>query len=150
MIIAQKNIENYQFVSIVTSVQSSKYYFPDLPNLRHVRCHSITSYSIGQLPVDNNNNAVVSNVGFVNAYLTLVSGTDEIVQNLDLSMLNPVSSNVATSPSNYIHGYLDLNGLVIDFSKSYVQYTPSASFSIPTAGYSFVFGIIYSHIKDNV
>lgn len=150
MIISQKNIENYQFVSIVTTANASKYYFPDLPNLREVKLHSIVAYYRGVLPVDNNNNALVANAGFRNAYITLVSGNDEVVQSLDLGMLNPISTNAAVGLPNYIHGYMDFGGLVINFSKSYIQYTPSASFTIPAFGYSFGFGIIYSHINRNV
>jgi len=147
MIASAKKIKNYQLVTIPTVSTSNKYYFPDLPNLREVRVSSIVSFHRGLLPRDIYNVQPVTNSDFRNVYITLVTGAEEVVQTYDLTMLNPISAGGAISTFGNAYGNIDLNGLVINFSKSYVQF-PGGSYSIPAADFSFVFGIYYEYINQ--
>jgi len=144
MIGSPRRLKNYQFVQIQTTSTNNKYYFPDLPNLRSVLVHSITSFHSGILPRDLNGNTGITNANFRNAYITLVTGSDEVVQNYDLPMLNPIAAAGALSTYGHYYGNIDLAGLVINFSKSYVQF-PGGTFSMPAAGFSFMFGINYEY-----
>jgi hypothetical protein len=88
---------------------------------------------------DINNVNLVGNGDIVNAYLTLYSGNKEAVQNLPLIKL----INVTAQQSGNNDGLFTLDNLVVDFSKSFVQFASGYS-PVTTLPYSFEFGVYYT------
>lgn len=139
MIFQQQLLDNYQFVTIPVLAQQNRYYFPDLPNLRHVKTSSISFYFATTLAKDINNIPLVP-TSATSAFLTLTSNNEEVIQKLDLMLFNPISSNITYWNNT---GVLPLDDLVFDFSKSYVEFASGVAF--PAAPFSFAFGVFYKY-----
>jgi hypothetical protein len=141
MIFQDYPVFNYQFVTIQVNTASTtaKQYFPDLPNLRDVQTLGIVAYHANIFAKDNNGIALVDYVQFAYSALTLTVGNEEVIQNMDLQIFNPIVGNaVQYSP----FGMLALKGQRFDFSKSYVTITSGQTGSA-TVPYSYAFGIYY-------
>jgi hypothetical protein len=131
----------YNFINIQLVVNSNtgKFYFPDLPQLRTAKIQAISFYSsVSAMSKDINNVNLVSTQDTSNCFLTLYSGNKEAIQNLPLYKL----INITQTQQGNNDGLFQFDNLVVDFSKSYVQfatgYAPSSS--LP---YSFQFGVYY-------
>ena len=126
-------------VSIVLNDANGKYYFPDIPQLRDAKLQAIeiiTNIS-GWMDADYNNVTLVSYSNFRGAYVTLYSGNKEAVQNLPALKL----FNLADVTQANIDGLFTLDNIVVDFSKSYIQFATS---SIPSSfPLSVLFNIYY-------
>lgn len=129
---------NYQLVQITSNTVLTRYYFPDLPNLRDVKTYKITAFHRGLIEKDLNNVNLIGQSDFENSYMTIYANGFEYIQKLGLSSLQTISLE-----NNYknMNGGLCLQPLTIDFSKSYVEIAPSITPSFPA---SFVFGIYYA------
>jgi hypothetical protein len=134
---------NYQFVSLQINSITSRYYFPDLPNLRDVKTYCISTYNSDFIEQDINNVNIISRSDMSHAYITLYAENREKFQRLDLSYFCTLI-NYAGLVANYgsWSGSLPIDFLKIDFSKSFIEfnsgYTPATTppFVIP-------FGIYY-------
>lgn len=131
----------YNFINIqlVVNANTGKSYFPDLPQLRTAKIQAISFYSaISSMTKDINNVNLLNNNDLARCFLTLYSGNKETVQNLPLFKLINVTTNLAGNND----GLFQFDNLVVDFSKSYIQfangYTPTT-----TLPYSFEFGVYY-------
>jgi hypothetical protein len=134
---------NYQFVSVQINSAQSRYYFPDLPNLRDVKTYCISSYNSNILQRDINGVPTVNQTDFSNSFITLYANNREVFQRLDMQYFLTLI-NYGAFPNNYASytGSLPIDYLKIDFSKSFIEfasgYTPST-----TTPYVFPFGIYY-------
>jgi hypothetical protein len=131
----------YNFINIQLVVNSNtgKFYFPDLPQLRTAKIQAISFYSrVSTMTKDINNVNLVTVADTSNCFLTLYSGNKEAIQNLPLYKL----INVTQTQQGNNDGLFQFDNLVVDFSKSYVQfatgYTPTS-----VLPYSFEFGVYY-------
>ncbi len=134
---------NFEFVSLKVLAANSKYYFPDLPNLRNVKIQRINFYTPNILKTDLNkvlNMGGVSNNIFDGChFLTLNKGGTEIVKNLEAVKLTPFSGN---NTPYALQGSLLFDNVEVDFSQSYMEValnTPAIAFP-----YSYCFGIFYT------
>lgn len=129
---------NYQLVQITSNQVLTRYYFPDLPNLRDVKTYKITAFHRSLIEKDLNNVNLIGQSDFENSYMTIYANGFEYIQKLGLSALQTISKE-----NNFknMNGGLCLQPLTIDFSKSYVEIAPSITPSFPA---SFVFGIYYA------
>lgn len=129
---------NYQLVQIAANQAQTRYYFPDLPNLRDVKTYKITAFHSNLISKDINGVNLVSQSDFENSYITIYSNGFEYIQKLGLSALQTM-----TRSNNYknMNGGIGLNPIQIDFSKSFVEIAPTITPSFPA---SFVFGIYYA------
>ena len=134
---------NYQFVSVQVNSVQSRYYFPDLPNLRDVKTYAIQTYNADFLAKDINNVDIVSRTDMANAYITLYANNREMFQKLDLQYFLTLIdySNLNANYASW-SGHLPIDFLKLDFSKSFIEY---ASGYTPTTStpYVFPFGIYY-------
>lgn len=136
-----KAFDYFKLAFIKVSVAQQRYYFPDLPELRNVRLDAICFYSAGIFPVNKEGVNLVSTALNLPVFLTLYSEGRERVQKLDCSYLQSIAlTNTFTSNDSR----LNFNGMKVDFSKSYVQYSSASTPQTPP--YSFLFGIFYSPI----
>lgn len=142
MLVAQTPISNFQLVNIIVPSSGTKYFFPDLPNLRDAYISKISSYNFIYMERDQNNIALYP-APQLSLFLTLVRGNDEIYQRIPLQLLNSIwwhpSAGTATVPTN---AGLDFDFQQFNFSKSYVEYSTSF-ITPPAAGQSICFGIFY-------
>jgi hypothetical protein len=126
----------------VNSVQS-RYYFPDLPNLRDVKTYCISAYNSNILQRDINAVPCVNQTDFSNSFITLYANNREVFQRLDMQYFLTLV-NYGAWPNNFASftGSLALDYLKIDYSKSFIEF---ASGYAPTtvAPYVFPFGIYY-------
>lgn len=129
---------NYQLVQITSNQIQSRYYFPDLPNLRDVKTYKISAFHSGLILKDLNNVNVIGQSDFENSYLTIYSNGFEYIQKLGLSSLQTINKE-----NNYknMNGSMAFNPITIDFSKSYIEVAPSITPSFPA---SWLFGIYYA------
>lgn len=140
MIYTPKTIDNYQFVSILVTSAQNRYYFPDLPNLRHVKTTAINAYFANFLAKDRDGISLCP-TNYNNAFLTLNINGEEAISKVDLMRFNPIAGNITYWNAS---GQTPLKDVVIDFSKSYVEFATGIAF--PAAPFSFAFGVFYSKI----
>lgn len=134
---------NYQFVSLQINSIQSRYYFPDLPNLRDVKTYSIQTYNSDFLPKDINNVPTINPTDWSTAFITLYAENREKFQRLDLQYFcTIVGYNPLSNARGSYGGALPLDYLKIDFSKSFIEFPSGYT---PTTGTPFVipFGIYY-------
>ena len=126
-------------VSIVINDATGKYYFPDIPQLRDAKLQAIEIIPnlSGWVDADNNNVTLVEYTLYRGAYITLYSGNKEAIQNLPALKL----FNIANETQANTDGLFTLDNIIVDFSKSYIQFATS---SIPaTFPRSAFFNIYY-------
>jgi hypothetical protein len=125
-------------VSIVINDATGKYYFPDVPQLRDAKLQAISIVPNNLADADYNNVTLLEYSNMRGAYLTLYSGNKEAVQNLPLLKLINASSGAINVNAD---GIFTLDNIIVDFSKSYVQFATSL---IPaTFPKSVLFNIFY-------
>ena len=134
---------NYQFVSVQVNSLQSRYYFPDLPNLRDVKTYSISAYQEGFLPKDINNVPVINFLDFGQAFITLYANNREVFQRLDIQYFTTIIgyNPLSNAKGNY-GGALPIDYLKIDFSKSFIEFPSGATPTTPTP-FVIPFGIYY-------
>lgn len=134
-------VVNYEFVSVNVPANSTatRYYFPDLPNLRYVSLVNIEAYSAEAITTDPNGLAVSPLADFKGAFLVLYANERENIFRVPLVALN----RVVPDQSNYVPGVQNLyeySGQKVTYPKSYVQL--GAAPSVATS-FNFCFGIFY-------
>lgn len=138
MIYTPQPVDNYQLVSINMTSSQSKYYFPDLPNLRKVKTIGMSAYIPTLITTDNNGVSLSTNYNRV--YVTLVTGNDEFISKMDLIHFNGIYSKIGFGSCN---GLFQLNEPEIFWSKSYVEYGQG---TLPAAVPSCLcFGVYYKY-----
>ena len=143
MIYEQTPVYNYQNVSIVVNNSQSRYYFPDLPNLRDVKTFAISSYTFETFPNDINSVPLIQGLQFEHAFLTLYAEGREVFQRLDLMYFNPIKVSAGSSPSYNTSGSLPLDNLKLDFSKSFVEFNSGYTGGYSGTTFCFNFGVYY-------
>lgn len=142
MLVSQTPISNFQLVNIIVPAAGTKYFFPDLPNLRNAYVSKISIYDYTYMQRDQNNVSLYP-APQLSLFLTLVRDNDEVYQRIPLSLLNSIwwhpSAGYAYVPTN---AGLDFDFQQFNFSKSYVEYTNWYAIA-PTPGQSICFGIFY-------
>ena len=134
---------NYQFVSVQVNSIQSRYYFPDLPNLRDVKTYQISAYNADFLPNDINNVPCVNFLDFNQCFITLYANGREIFQRLDLLYFcTIIGYNPLSNAKGQFGGALPLDYLKIDYSKSFIEF-PSGVAPTTATPFVFPFGIYY-------
>lgn len=139
MFITENKIANYQLVRVQINSAQSRYYFPDLPNLRDAITTNIVSYNDRNFTTDINNVTNVSSVAYGTAFLTLYANGMEFIQKADVAAFAPIAGNNRFSNTN---GTFNIKPTNIDFSKSYIEIANISTLGL-TFPFSFSFGIWY-------
>lgn len=146
MIYEQTPVYNYQNVSIVVNNTQSRYYFPDLPNLRDVKTFAISAYQNNQFPIDINSVPLISPSQLAHSFITLYADGREVFQRLDLMYLNVIKASDTTSgayPQYNTSGSLPLDNLKLDFSKSFIEFNSGYTGGYSGTTFCFNFGVYY-------
>jgi len=130
---------NFQLVTITVNAVAGRYYFEDQPNLRDCIIQRISAYTAADFARDLNNIALQTQVLTAQSFLTLVTGSEETIQKLDMIMLNPINGG---SSRNFNGGNLPFKDIEIIFDKSYVEFSAVTTPAV-TAPFVFCFGVYY-------
>lgn len=132
-------IERFEAVEIAvpTSSTLTRFYFPDLPNLRNARITNIAIYTAGTITATPlTGSTPVTTADLKKSFLTLYEGDLQLVYNIPILSFNSIV-NSAVDP--YQFELPSVNGLTISWVKSYVS-LPTA---LATTGVAYSFGVYY-------
>jgi hypothetical protein len=132
-------IERFEAVEIAVPSGSTltRFYFPDLPNLRNARITNIAIYTAGTITATPlTGSTPVTTADLKKSFLTLYEGDLQLVYNIPMLSFNSIV-NSATDP--YQFELPSVNGLTVSWVKSYVS-LPTA---LATTGVAYSFGVFY-------
>jgi hypothetical protein len=133
-------IERFEAVEIAvpTSSTLTRFYFPDLPNLRNAKITAIQVYTAGTItatPLTGSTPVTVADLK--KSFLTLYEGDLQLVYNVP--MLNFNNMVTGATPDPYTFELPNINGITISWVKSYVN-LPTA---LATTNVAYSFGVYY-------
>jgi hypothetical protein len=132
-------IERFEAVeiSVPTSSTLTRFYFPDLPNLRNAKITAIQVYTAGTITATPlTGSTPVTTADLKKSFLTLYEGDLQLVYNVPMLNFNNIV-NSATDP--YTFELPNVNGITISWVKSYVN-LPTA---LATTNVAYSFGVYY-------
>ena len=132
------NIKRFEAVEIPVPNNSTltRFYFPDLPQLRDAKIQAIQIYAAGTLaasPLTGSALPVLADLK--KSFLTLYQGDLQVIYNIPMVALN----NIADSATPYVFELPSVNDISISWTKSYVS-LPTA---LATTNVAYSFGIYY-------
>jgi hypothetical protein len=132
------NIKRFEAVEIPVPNGSTltRFYFPDLPQLRDAKIQAIQIYAAGTLaasPLTGSALPVLADLK--KSFLTLYQGDLQVIYNIPMVALN----NIADSATPYVFELPSVNDISISWTKSYVS-LPTA---LATTNVAYSFGIYY-------
>lgn len=132
-------IERFEAVEIAVPSGSTltRFYFPDLPNLRNARITNIAIYTAGTITATPlTGSTPVTTADLKKSFLTLYEGDLQLVYNIPILSFNSIV-NSAADP--YQFELPSVNGMTVSWVKSYVS-LPTA---LATTGVAYSFGVFY-------
>jgi hypothetical protein len=133
-------IDRFEAVEIPVPSGSTltRFYFPDLPNLRNAKVNNIQIYTAGSITATPlTGSTPVTTADMKKSFITLYSGDLQLVYNMPMLAFNNMV-NSATDP--YVFNNPVINGITISWVKSYVV-LPTA---LATTGTAYSFGVYYN------
>lgn len=132
------NIKRFEAVEIPVPNGSTltRFYFPDLPQLRDAKIQAIQIYAAGTLaasPLTGSALPVLADLK--KSFLTLYQGDLQVIYNIPMVALN----NIADSATPYVFELPSVNDISISWTKSYIS-LPTA---LATTNVAYSFGIYY-------
>jgi hypothetical protein len=132
-------IERFEAVEIAVPSGSTltRFYFPDLPNLRNAKITGIQIYTAGTITATPlTGSTPVTTADLKKSFLTLYEGDLQLVYNVPMLTMNNIV-NSAADP--YTFELPTINGITISWVKSYVS-LPTA---LSTTSVAYSFGVYY-------
>jgi len=132
-------IDRFEAVEIAVPSGSTltRFYFPDLPNLRNAKITAIQIYTAGTITATPlTGSTPVTTADLKKSFLTLYEGDLQLVYNVPMLNFNSIV-NSAVDP--YSFELPAINGITISWVKSYVV-LPTA---LATTGVAYSFGVYY-------
>jgi len=132
-------IERFEAVEIAVPSGSTltRFYFPDLPNLRNAKITGIQIYTAGTITATPlTGSTPVTTADLKKSFLTLYEGDLQLVYNVPMLTMNNIV-NSAADP--YTFELPTINGITISWVKSYVS-LPTA---LATTSVAYSFGVYY-------
>jgi len=132
-------IERFEAVEIAVPSGSTltRFYFPDLPNLRNAKVTAIQVYTAGSITATPlTGSTPVTTADLKKTSLTLYEGDLQLLYNIPILNFNSLV-NSATDP--YTFELPAINGITISWVKSYVV-LPTA---LATTNVAYSFGVYY-------
>jgi len=132
-------IDRFEAVEIAVPSGSTltRFYFPDLPNLRNAKITAIQVYTAGSITATPlTGSTPVTTADLKKSFLTLYEGDLQLVYNTPMVGLNNIVNSAADPYSFELPA---INGITISWVKSYVV-LPTA---LATTGVAYSFGVYY-------
>jgi len=124
-------------ISVPSGSTLTRFYFPDLPNLRNAKITAIQVYTAGTITATPlTGSTPVTTADLKKSFLTLYEGDLQLIYNTPMLGLNNIV-NSAADP--YVFELPAINGITISWVKSYVV-LPTA---LSTTGVAYSFGVYY-------
>jgi hypothetical protein len=124
-------------ISVPSGSTLTRFYFPDLPNLRNAKITAIQVYTAGTITATPlTGSTPVTTADLKKSFLTLYEGDLQLIYNTPMLGLNNIV-NSAADP--YTFELPAINGITISWVKSYVV-LPTA---LATTGVAYSFGVYY-------
>ena len=138
------NIQRFEAVEIQvpTGSVATRFYFPDLPNLRNAEITAVevyTSNNIGCSPLTGQ--TVVATADLIKSLLTLYQGDLQLVYNIPLIRLNEINN---TTTNNNVFQLPKVANMTVSWVKSFVQLFTT----LGTTNVVYCFGIFYKFASD--
>lgn len=132
------NIKRFEAVEIPvpTSSTLTRFYFPDLPQLRDAKIQNLQVYTAAGLaasPLTGSALPVLADLK--KSFLTLYQGDLQVIYNIPLVALN----SLVDGATPYVFELPNINDISISWTKSYVS-LPTA---LATTNVAYSFGIYY-------
>lgn len=139
-------LKRYEAVEIPVPTGSglTRFYFPDLPNLRNARIRMIDAYTPGLLtatPLTGSTPATIADMR--KTTVTLYVGDLQLVYNMPLLTFN---NFVTSAVDPYVNVPINVDGLVISWTKSYINLSTAAA----TTNVAYSFGVFYDFGEDTI
>ena len=134
-------IERFEAVEINVPSGSTltRFYFPDLPNLRNAKISAIQVFTAGSITATPlTGSTPVTTADLKKSFLTLYQGDLQLVYNVPMITLNNMVTGATPDP--YTFELLAINGITVSWVKSYVN-LPTA---LATTGVAYSFGVYYN------
>jgi hypothetical protein len=132
-------IDRFEAVEIAVPSGSTltRFYFPDLPNLRNAKITAIQVYTAGTITATPlTGSTPVTTADLKKSFLTLYEGDLQLIYNTPMLGLNSIVNSAADPYSFELPA---INGITISWVKSYVV-LPTA---LATTGVAYSFGVYY-------
>jgi hypothetical protein len=132
-------IDRFEAVEIAVPSGSTltRFYFPDLPNLRNAKITAIQVYTAGTITATPlTGSTPVTTADLKKSFLTLYEGDLQLIYNTPLLGFNSIVNSAADPYSFELPA---INGITISWVKSYVV-LPTA---LATTGVAYSFGVYY-------
>jgi len=124
-------------ISVPSGSTLTRFYFPDLPNLRNAKITAIQIYTAGTITATPlTGSTPVTTADLKKSFLTLYEGDLQLIYNVPMLNFNSIV-NSAVDP--YSFEVTAINGITISWVKSYVV-LPTA---LATTGVAYSFGVYY-------
>jgi hypothetical protein len=124
-------------INVPSGSTLTRFYFPDLPNLRNAQITAIQVYTAGTITATPlTGSTPVTTADLKKSFLTLYAGDLQLVYNVPMLNFNNIV-NSATDP--YTFELPAINGMTVSWVKSYVN-LPSA---LGTTNVAYSFGVYY-------
>jgi hypothetical protein len=124
-------------ISVPSGSTLTRFYFPDLPNLRNAKITAIQIYTAGTITATPlTGSTPVTTADLKKSFLTLYEGDLQLIYNVPMLNFNSIV-NSAVDP--YSFELPAINGITISWVKSYVV-LPTA---LATTGVAYSFGVYY-------
>lgn len=122
----------------------TRFFFPDLPNLRNAKIRQIECYTAGAISVTPlTGSTPVTTADLRRTTVTLYVGDLQLVYNMPLVHFN----NIVTSAADpYQNVPININGLTISWTKSYINLNSA----LVTTGVAYSFGVIYDFGENTI
>jgi hypothetical protein len=125
-------------VAIPSGSTNTRFYFPDLPNLRNAMIQAVQLYTAGSFSATpNTGSTMVTEADLKKSFLTLYSGDLQLIYNAPLLAFNNIISSATPNP--YTNSLPDIDNMVISWTKSYISLSSAAG----TTGVAYAFGVYY-------
>jgi hypothetical protein len=134
-------IKRYESIEIIipSGATNTRFYFPDLPNLRNALIDKFILYSaaaINPSVLTGGNVAPIYNI--LQSSLTLYNGDQQFIYNNPLSSLINLADSFS-GESQYYNIPLEFNGQIISWTKSYI----TSPYPQDSDNVVFSFGVFY-------
>ena len=116
----------------------TRFYFPDLPQLRNAKIEAIQTYIAGAISLTPlTGSTPVTAADAKKSFLTLYQGDLQLIYNIPILAFNNIQEGAA--PTSFVFELPSMNDIDISWTKSFVS-LPSA---LATTNVAYSFGVYY-------
>ena len=125
-------------INVPSGSTLTRFYFPDLPQLRNAKIEAIQTYIAGAISLTPlTGSTPVTAADAKKSFLTLYQGDLQLIYNIPILAFNNIQEGAA--PTSFVFELPSMNDIDISWTKSFVS-LPSA---LATTNVAYSFGVYY-------